>query len=304
MPAKTAIFIVGPTAVGKTQTALYLARYFDTAIISADSRQCYKELNIGVAKPSVNELQEVKHYFINSHSITEDLTAAVFERYALDALSAIFSTNDIAIVAGGTGLYIRALSKGFDAIPAVPAKIREDVQKLFDEQGFDGLSGALQKEDPLFVKTGEMKNPQRMKRALEVVRASGLSIRSFQKSTTTHRDFNMIFVGIELPRKLLYDHINKRVDNMINEGLLEEVKSLVPWRNLNALQTVGYKELFAYLDGNLQLADSVSAIKQNTRHYAKRQLTWFKADPLVEWFAPGDEEKIIQYIREKTILQS
>ncbi len=296
MCPKTAIFITGPTAAGKTKMAVSLAQYFNTEILSADSRQCYRELNIGVAKPSAEELKAVNHYFINSHSVTQNITAATFERYALDVLNIIFTSKDIAIVAGGTGLYIRALARGFDNIPAVPEYIRDEVKQLYQLNGIEGLTQSLINEDPLFVAEGEMKNPQRMMRALEVIRASGSSIRSFQQSAANKRDFNMIFIGLEMPREKLYDRINQRVDGMMDEGLLEEVKSLNEFRQLNALQTVGYRELFEYFEGDKTLIEAVAKIKQNTRHYAKRQLTWFKADPQIRWFGPDDEGQVNEYL--------
>jgi tRNA dimethylallyltransferase len=296
MCAKTVIIIAGPTAVGKTRLAIALASYFNTAIISADSRQCFRELNIGVAKPTPNELQSVIHYFINSHSITQNITAATFEEFALRALDDIFESHDTAIVAGGTGLYIRALVKGFDYIPAVPEIIREEVKAVFQQQGREGLAAALLTEDPDFAKEGEMKNPQRMMRALEVIRSSGISIRAFQQAAENKRSFNTISIGLELPREQLYERINQRVDIMMEDGLLEEVKSLKEYRDLNALQTVGYREMFEFLDGEKTLKEAVDKIKQNTRHYAKRQLTWFKADPEIRWFNPADEEQIIAYL--------
>jgi tRNA dimethylallyltransferase len=296
MCAKTVIIIAGPTAVGKTKMAIVLARYFNTAIISADSRQCYRELNIGVAKPTTDELQSVPHYFINSHSITQNITAATFEAFALNALDDIFVSHDVAIVAGGTGLYIRALVKGFDHIPPVPENIREDVKAVYQQQGREGLAAALFAEDPEFAREGEMKNPQRMMRALEVKRSSGVSIRTFQQAAENKRPFNTIFIGLELPREQLYERINQRVDIMMEQGLLEEVKSLQEYRHLNALQTVGYRELYEFLDGHKSLKEAVDKIKQNTRHYAKRQLTWFKADPDIKWFTPEQTDEVIAYV--------
>lgn len=299
MCAKTVIIIAGPTAVGKTKVAITLARYFNTAIISADSRQCFRELNIGVAKPATDELLSVPHYFINSHSITQNITAATFEEYALKALDDIFVSHDTAIVVGGTGLYIRALVKGFDHIPPVPEKIREEVKAVFEQQGREGLAAALLTEDPEFASEGEMKNPQRMMRALEVKRTSGVSIRAFQQASQNQRSFKTISIGLELPREQLYERINQRVDVMMKDGLLEEVKSLKEFRDLNALQTVGYREMFEFLDGQKTLQEAVDKIKQNTRHYAKRQLTWFKADSEISWFNPADVEQIITYLADR-----
>lgn len=299
MSSKTVIIIVGPTAVGKTSLSVSLAKHFNTEIISADSRQCFKELNIGVAKPTIEEQQGITHHFIGSHSIHDFFTAANFETYALAKLAEIFKTKDIAIVIGGTGLYIKALMHGFDNIPEVPQMVRDDVQELYQHSGLEALKAAICSEDPEYAKTGEMLNPQRMMRALEVKRASGYSIRHFQQAFRTKRNFRMIELGMELPREILYEKINRRVDEMINAGLQQEVRELYPYRNLNALQTVGYRELFDQMEGRLTIEEAINKIKQNTRHYAKRQMTWFKADPMIAWFHPGDQEKIMDFLEKE-----
>lgn len=296
MNTKTAIIIAGPTAVGKTALSIQLARYFHTEIISADSRQCFRELNIGVAKPTPDDLASVKHHFIDSHSITENHHAAAFEEYALQAAGFIFREHDQLIVTGGTGLYLKAFTSGFDAMPAVPAAIREAVRKIGEEEGTAGLRQMLEKEDPVFASGVEMQNPQRMMRALEFVRTTGTSIRNYQQAKPRERPFRIITIGLELPRVVLYERINARVDKMMSDGLLEEVKQLVQFKNLNALQTVGYRELFDYLEGDTTLDKAVEKIKQNTRHYAKRQLTWFKADPNIHWFHPDDWEGILEFL--------
>lgn len=293
---KTVILIAGPTAVGKTAVAIQLAKQFSTQIISADSRQCFKEISIGVAKPSEQELQEVKHYFINSHSIHETVTAASYEKYALDAAAEIFKTHDIAVMVGGTGLYIKAFCEGMDEIPAVEESLRQELQQNYNEHGIEWLQQQLQQLDPLFAEKGEMHNPQRMLRALEVVRSSGESILSFRKGEKQQRNFTIIKIGLDLPREELYNRINQRVDMMMNDGLLEEAKRVYPLRQLNALQTVGYRELFDYFDGNSTLEKSVEKIKQNSRHYAKRQLTWFRRDEEMKWFHPSQLKDIINYI--------
>ena len=296
MNTKTAIIIAGPTAVGKTALSIQLARYFHTEIISADSRQCYRELNIGVAKPRPEELAYVKHHFIDSNSITEKIHAAAFEAYALQAAESIFREHDQLIVPGGTGLYLKAFASGFDAMPEIPASIREAVRKLGEEEGTTGLRQMLEKEDPVFAAGEEMQNPQRMMRALEFVRTTGTSIRNYQQAKPQERPFRIITIGLELPREELYTRINVRVDKMMADGLLEEVQKLVPYKNLNALQTVGYRELFDYLEGKMSLEKAVEKIKQNTRHYAKRQLTWFKADSNIHWFNPADLEGILAFL--------
>lgn len=275
---KRCIILAGPTAVGKTALAIELARHFNTAIISADSRQCFQELNIGVAKPSPGELAAVPHYFINSHSIKENVSAADFEKYALEKIGLIFQTKDVVIVAGGTGLYIKALCEGLDEVPAVPQSVRERIIKNFQQAGINWLQEELRKTDVLFSEQGEMQNPQRMMRALEVKLATGKSILEFQKFSPKEREFEITQIYLDLPRHLLYERINERVDSMIEAGLVEEVKGLVSWQHLNALQSVGYTEIFDYLNGKISLAQAIEDIKKNTRHYAKRQNTWFKKD--------------------------
>jgi len=290
---KTVIIICGPTAVGKTSFAIQLAQLLNTEIISADSRQCYKELNIGVAKPSNEELQAVQHYFINSHSIHDDVNAAVFEEYALAAADTIFQKHTTAVMVGGTGLYIKAFCEGMDAIPEIDKAVRQQVIDLYEANGIQYLQNELAEKDPEFWKDAEPQNPQRLMRALEVLLSTGRSIKTFQKGTKEQRPFNIIKVGLELPREQLYNQINTRVDEMIEQGLVDEVKSLLPYKNLNALQTVGYKEIFEYLDNKITLAEAVNNIKTNTRHYAKRQLTWFKKDADIEWINPRSNPTII-----------
>ncbi|MBS1733481.1 MAG: tRNA (adenosine(37)-N6)-dimethylallyltransferase MiaA [Bacteroidetes bacterium] len=297
---KTCIVIAGPTAAGKTAIAVQLAQHFNTQIISADSRQCFRELNIGVAKPSVEELAQVHHYFINSHSIHENVTAADYEHYAFNAAGKIFRDNDVAVMVGGTGLYIKAFTEGLDKIPATDEKIREQIIHSYREKGIAWLQDQLKAEDPAFAASGEMQNPQRMMRALEVKRSTGRSISSFQLKQKPKRDFNIIQVGLELPRELLYERINSRVDKMIEAGLIDEAKSLLPFKELNALQTVGYKELFSYFEGTSTKAGAIEQIKQNTRHYAKRQMTWFRKDESVEWVAPVFEE-VLENVERRTI---
>lgn len=288
--SKTCIVIVGPTAVGKTSIAVQLARHFQTKIISADSRQCFKELNIGVAKPSAEELKQVKHYFINSHSIKEEMNAAIFEQYALEKVNEIFKENNVAVVVGGTGLYVKTFCNGIDEVPVISEKIREQIIADFEWEGLDWLQNEVKKNDPVFFAKGETKNPQRLMRALEVKLSTGRSITGFHTQQKKQRDFNIIKVGLELPKDQLYKKINGRVDAMIKAGLLDEVKKLLPNKKLNALQTVGYRELFGHLAADLLLKDAVEIIKINTRQYAKRQMTWFKKDEEVLWCAPDFEQ--------------
>lgn len=294
LPQKTCIVIAGPTAVGKTAVSIALAQHFKTDIISADSRQCYKELNIGVAKPAPAQLQLVKHYFINSHSVTEEVNAGIFEQYALDAVQEIFLTHHTAILVGGTGLYIRAFCEGMDEIPAISADLRNEINEQYRVEGLAWLQKQIQEKDPLWYTSGEIQNPQRMMRALEVVSATGQSILAFRKTKKIARDFNIIKIGLTLPMQQLYHQIDARVDEMIQQGLEDEVLSLLPFRRLNALQTVGYKEIFARMDGAVNRQQAIADIKKNTRHYAKRQLTWFAKDRSIKWFSPLDYSQLIK----------
>lgn len=280
---KTVYIICGPTAVGKTAIAISLAQYLNTAIISADSRQCYKEMTIGTAKPAADELQAVKHYFINSHSVVNNLTAADYETLALGYLNEIFAAANTAVVCGGTGLYIKALCEGLDEMPAVNDAIAAEVQQQYDAHGITWLQQTVREEDPAFFAVGEVQNPARLLRALTFKRSTGESITSFRKGAAKQRSFNMVKIGLELPREELYNRINHRVDMMMAAGLLDEVRELYPLRKLKNLQTVGYAELFDFIDGQCTLAEAVEKIKQNTRHYAKRQMTWFKKDKEVRW---------------------
>ncbi len=296
---KTIIIIAGPTASGKTAVALQFAKYFNTEIISADSRQCFKELNIGVARPSAEELQQVKHHFIASHSIQEDVTAATFEEYALQKVNELFQQHDVVVMVGGTGLYIKAFCEGLDAIPVIDPAIRQQVIMGFEEKGLSWLQEQLRQKDPLFYEKGEMQNPQRMMRALEVAEATGQSIFSFRKKEKVQRDFNILKAGLDIPKEQLHQHIHARVDKMIAAGLVDEVRSVMPYRQLNALQTVGYAEIFGYLDGKISLEKAIEQIKTNTRQYAKRQLTWFRKDAAIQWFAPEQVEEMIEWINSK-----
>jgi len=296
--AGTVFIIVGPTASGKTTLSLQLARYFNTAIISADSRQCFRELGVAVAKPTEAELQAVKHYFINSHSINDVVNAQVFEDYALQAVNEIFHYNKYAVMVGGTGLYVKAFCEGLDEIPDVEDKIREDVISLHKTKGLAWLQQQVQAADPDFWAVGETQNPQRLMRALEVKLATGRSILSFRKRQPVERPFNIVKIGIAPPKDILHGNINSRVDSMMQSGLLEEARNMLPYRSINALQTVGYKELFNFFDGNCTLQQAVEQIKLNTRHYAKRQMTWFKKDTAINW-QPNASADFIAHIYNK-----
>lgn len=275
MNKKTCLIISGPTAIGKTSYAIELALKHNTQIISADSRQCFKELDIGVARPSKEQLQKVPHYFIDTHSIHEEMNVKIFEEYALKAAQEIFKNNDVAIIVGGTGLYIKAFAEGLDDIPEVSETIHQKLNDQYALSGIEWLRNEIRLNDPLFFAKEEMQNPQRMLRALEVKLSTGNSILEFQSGKKTKRHFEIRNINLEIPREQLYKNINHRVDEMMDAGLLKEAESLFPFKDLNALQTVGYKELFDYFEGKYSLGKAIEEIKKNTRHYAKRQMTWF-----------------------------
>jgi tRNA dimethylallyltransferase len=284
---KTVIIIAGPTAAGKTAKAIEVAQHFDTAVISADSRQCYREISIGTAKPSPQELQTVPHYFINSHSIREEVNAGIYERLALEYAAEVWKDRDVVVMCGGTGLYIKAFCEGIDNIPAAPAEIRSSIQERYEKEGMSWLQQEVQEKDPAFYAVAEIQNPHRLMRALEVLYTTGQSITSFRTGNTVQRDFNIIKTGITLPKEQLHANIERRVHQMVADGLLEEVLAVLPYRNHNALQTVGYKEVFDYLDGKLSWNEAVEQIIVHTRQYAKRQLTWFRKDKDIKWFEAG-----------------
>ena len=288
---------MGPTAVGKTTFAINLAKRYNTQIISADSRQCFKELNIGVARPSIEELNLIRHYFIASHSIDQEINAGIYEKYALKSAGEILANNKIALMVGGTGLYINAFCNGIDEVPEVAKSVRNDIIENYTKKGLMWLQNQVQIKDPKFWLIAEQQNPQRLMRALEVIETTGKSINSFKKNIQIERPFNIIKLGLELPREQLINNINTRVDKMVEEGLIEEVASLIPYKHLNALQTVGYKEIFEYFDGKITKQQAIEKIKISTRQYAKRQMTWFKKDVEINWILPTttlDIDNLIQ----------
>lgn len=284
MKDKTVILIVGPTAVGKTAAAIQLAKSLHTSIISADSRQCFRELDIGVARPAPEELQSVHHYFIASHSIREEVTAATFEELALQWTDGVFASGkDKVVMVGGTGLYIKAFCEGLDTIPPVDEEIRAHVRQQYQQGGMAWLQRQVLETDPGFYAAGEVQNPQRLMRALEVRLSTGRSIMAFRMQEKKQRTFSIQKIGLQLQKEELHRRIDERVDRMMESGLLEEVKGLLSCRDRNALHTVGYTELFDHLDGKLSLEQAVETIKKNTRHYAKRQMTWFRKDGSIRW---------------------
>lgn len=282
--SKTVYIIVGPTAVGKTVLAIQLAKHFQTEIISADARQCYKELSIGVARPSHEELNQVPHHFIANHSIHEIVNASVFENEALNISEKLFQQKEHIVMVGGTGLYIKAFCEGLDDIPSIDPSVRTSIIQSYESNGLIWLQNELAQKDPAYWEQAEQENPHRLMRALEVYIGLGKSILSYQCHQKKQRPFTVKLIGLEMDRSLLYERINTRVEQMVAHGLEKEVQSLLPQFSLNALQTVGYREWLPYFNQEQSLERVIAAIQQNTRQYAKRQMTWFKKDPTVQWF--------------------
>jgi tRNA dimethylallyltransferase len=280
---KTLLVVAGPTAIGKTAFAIELAKRYYTEIVSADSRQFYREMAIGTAKPSLTELSDAKHHFINSHSIFDTFTAGDYEKEALNLLNQLFIEHDLVVLVGGSGLFIKAVCEGFDEFPDIAPAIRNKLNEEFVANGLAPLQERLKQTDPSYFNTVDCNNPQRVIRALEVIESTGIPYSSFRKANAKERPFNIIKLGLNLSREHLYQRINQRVDNMMTDGLLEEVKQLLPYQHLNPLNTVGYTELFDFLAGKQTLEEAISLIKQNTRRFAKRQLTWFRKDEQIVW---------------------
>ncbi len=293
--SKTLVVISGPTASGKTDIAIQLAQHYKTVIVSADSRQFYREMCIGTAKPTVEELTQAKHFFINSHSITENFTAGNYEKECLSLLTTLFTDHDRVIMVGGSGLFLKAVCEGLDEFPTINTETREMLNNKLKNDGLQSLQEKLKTADPEYYAQVDINNPQRVIRALEVFESRGKPFSAYRKSNPKERPFNVIKLGINLSREMLYQRINQRVDDMILKGLVEEVRSLLPYRHFNSLNTVGYSELFDYFDGKTGLQSAVELIKQNTRHYAKRQLTWFKKDKQITW-KPAHLQELINYI--------
>ena len=295
-PTKNLIVVAGPTAVGKTAAAIELAKHYNTVVVSADSRQFFREMSIGTAKPNAAELAQVKHYFIDSHSINEPFSVGDFEKQGLALLDELFKIHDHVILAGGSGLYIKAICEGFDDLPTADPDTREKLNQELEEKGIIHLQEKLKAVDPVYYAEVDLSNPQRIIRALEVFESSGKPISFYRQSTVNKRPFNIIKLALNLPREILYKRINDRVNIMMQQGLLAEVTDLMLYRHLNALNTVGYSEIFDYLDGKLTLQNAVEMIQQNTRRFAKRQLTWFRKDKSFIWFDAGDPDVIAQMI--------
>ena len=308
----TLIVIAGPTAIGKTSLSIQLASHFSCPVISADSRQFFKEMSIGTAKPSSDEMKDITHYFVGSHSITDNYNVGRYEKEALEVLAQLFKSHETVIMVGGSGLYIDAVCAGFDELPEADQNVRDRINTLYKTQGIEGLQKLLEQLDPVYFDQVDKQNPQRLSRALEVCLITGHPYSLLRKASKKKRDFNLIKIGLNMPRPLLYERINQRVDQMMEQGLVEEVKSLQEYKHLNALQTVGYKELFDFLpeltaseqepDHYKQLLEKATElIKQNTRRFAKRQLTWFRRDEQLKWFEPHEIGPILTYIAENRI---
>lgn len=296
----TLISIIGPTAIGKTALSIKLAQHFNTAIISADSRQFYKEMNIGTAVPSKEELNAATHHFIQHKSISDNYNVGDFERDAISKIEQIHQAKPTVIMVGGSGLYVKAVTKGLDYFPEVDAAIRTQLNKQLEENGLISLQEQLNSLDAIGHKTIAIDNPQRVIRALEICIGTGKPYSSFLTNPEKNREFKTITIGLNAERPIIYNRINLRVDIMVENGLLEEVEALIPYKHLNALNTVGYKELFNYFEGNSTLEFSISEIKKNTRRFAKRQLTWFRKDESIKWFDyKTDIDEIIQFIEEQ-----
>ena len=295
----TLIVVVGPTGVGKSNLSIQLARYYQSEIISADSRQIFRELNIGTAVPSAEDLAEIPHHFIQTKSVVEYYNVSEYETEALKLIERLFSQRNPLILTGGSMLYVDTICKGIDDIPTVDPDVRKAVIQWYEENGIEALRQRLQEVDPAYYAIADLNNAKRLLHAVEVYQMTGSPISSFRTNTVRERSFKIVKIGINQDRSILYDRINQRVDKMMESGLLEEVKSVYSHRNLNSLNTVGYKELFAFLDGQCSLEEAVDLIKRNSRKYARKQLTWFRRDPNIHWFEPDHLEEIIAFINQK-----
>lgn len=293
---KKVIFIIGPTAIGKTELSIKLAKKLNTEIISCDSRQFYKELNIGAAPPSTKERSIVKHHFIQNLSITENYNAGKFEIDAIRLIKELHQIKETVIVVGGSGLYIDAICKGFDSLPEISDSTRQTIKKEYNTKGISWLQKEVKNSDPEFYNSCDPKNPQRLSRALEVFRETGKRFSQLKLRKIKNRPFKIIKIGLNIEREELYKRINKRVDIMMQNGLLREARSLSEFQNKNALKTVGYQEIFQFLNNQYSLEESVKKIKQNTRRFAKRQLTWFRKDKEIKWFKPNQLIEINKFI--------
>ncbi len=296
------VIICGPTASGKTSLAIELAQYFGSEIISADSRQIYREMSIGTAVPFPEERKGVRHHFIQNKSVFDYYNAFMYETEVIHLLEDLFRRMNPVIMAGGSGLYIDAVCRGIDDIPTVEPAVRQEMKELYVREGLEGLRSLLKKMDPDYYKKADLRNPKRLLKALEISVQTGRPYSSFLTQPHKQRSFRILKAGLDLPREDLYDRINRRVDRMIEAGLTEEARRLYPHRDTNALNTVGYKELFDYFDKKISLDEAITRIKANTRKYARKQLTWFRKDPEIRWFRPEETEEILRWIESKITL--
>ncbi|MEB2785386.1 tRNA (adenosine(37)-N6)-dimethylallyltransferase MiaA [Algoriphagus persicinus] len=300
MPNQTyLILVVGPTAVGKTDLCLNLAKKFKTEIVSCDSRQFYREMNLGTAKPNSDELEQVQHHFINSLSIEVDYDVRQFEREALALLDTLFQKHQVVLMTGGSGLYADAIVNGLDEMPEVAPEIRAGIIKQYEENGLSFLQDEIAKNDPEYFDIVDQKNPQRLMRALEIWKATGQKFSSFRVKSKKERPFVVIKIGLERDREELYGRIDLRMDQMLAAGLFVEAEALFSKRNLNALQTVGYSEIFGFLEGKYDKEEAIRLLKRNSRRYAKRQMTWFKKDESIRWFSPEAQSEILAYLQDQ-----
>ena len=297
--AKTLLVLIGPTGVGKTELSLRLAERFQTDIISSDSRQLYADLKIGTAAPTPEQLARVRHHFVGTLQLTDYYSAAQYETEVMKLLSVLFQEKDIVILTGGSMMYVDAVCKGIDDIPTVDEKTRTLMKQRYEEEGLDNLCAELKLLDPEYYKIVDLKNPKRVVHALEICYMTGRTYTSFRTRSAKERPFNILKIGLTRDREELYERINRRVDMMIEDGLLEEAKVVYPYKHLNSLNTVGYKEIFNYLDGEWDLSFAIEKIKQNSRIYSRKQMTWFKRDEEIVWFHPEQEKEILNYIEEK-----
>ena len=293
---KTLIVITGPTAVGKTDLCLDIAKYFGIPIINADSRQIYREIKIGTAAPTEEQLQQVRHYFVGTQALTNYYSASIYEQEVMSLLSTLFQASDYALLSGGSMMYIDAVCNGIDDIPTVDDETRNTLKKRLADEGLESLCEQLRILDPEHYEVVDRMNPRRVVHALEICLMTGRTYTSFRTNERKERPFKIIKIGLNRDREIIYDRINRRVDSMMEQGFLDEARSVYPLRHLNALNTVGYKELFTYLDGTWSLNEAVERIKGNTRRYARKQLTWYKKDPLVTWFSPDEKQLILNHI--------
>ena len=299
---KNLIVITGPTGVGKTELCLRLTDFFNVPIINADSRQIFAEIPIGTAAPTIKQQERTKHYFVGTHKLTDYYSASLYEQDVIQLLDKLFEDSDIAILTGGSMMYIDAVCNGIDDIPTVDENTRETMKRRLTTEGLPALVEELKQLDPEHWNIVDRNNPRRVVHALEICHMTGKTYTSFRKNEKKKRPFNTIKIGLTLPREMLYNRINARVIDMINNGFVEEAKKVYPLRGLNSLNTVGYKELFDYFDGNISLDDAIFKIQSNTRRYARKQLTWYKKDENMKWFEPNNVEEILKYIGTKTLI--